>query len=334
MQSMQLTDWLVVIFIVAIVVVLVDGVRRKFAERRGRVVVKLDRNIPRDFDLEDLPNSELPNGGARTLVREQVPSLHTLKARRKPALKSLRPADDATARAVPVLLDTVDVEEDRIEHTNVFADPHAGESFQADDFAAADAAPAVDRAQRGSADDSDDLPDDLNEEYEEDTMLAEPTVARREPGYMETRYQGRDDDDDFDDEDFDDEEEEEDEEEDDEDFDEFDDLDDADELDDDDDDDFEDDDEDDDYDDDEDDEDDEDDDDLEEDEDLDELEGLPEDDWGSDEEQDRLVDDYENEPMPLQGALDKAASSFKRPPRQEAPRIEPGFGGAADRLDD
>src|SRR5690606_41007273 len=122
MQSMQLTDWLVVIFVVAIVVVLVDGVRRKFAERRSRVVMKLERNIPQDVDPDDLPNSELPNGGARTIERgdEPPPSLRTLQARRKRSFKSMRPAEDSGVRAVPVLLDTVDIEEERIEHTNVF----------------------------------------------------------------------------------------------------------------------------------------------------------------------------------------------------------------------
>ena len=42
MQSMQLTDWLVVLLILAIVGVLVDGVRRKLNERRTRVVMKLE----------------------------------------------------------------------------------------------------------------------------------------------------------------------------------------------------------------------------------------------------------------------------------------------------
>lgn len=371
MQSMQLTDWLVVIFVVAIVVVLVDGVRRKLTERRNRVVMKLDKNIPQDLDPEELPNSELPNGGARALVRDDqaVPSLHTLKSRRKPLFKSSRfAASESTTRAVPVLLDTVDVEEDRIEHTNVFVDPHASEAFEPDDFASADSGVEIgveSGVERAAHDEAEEFIDGLDEEYEEDAMLAEPTVARKEPGYMETRYQGRDDDDDDDLEDDEDEFEDEDEE-DDEDFDE---LDDAEEFEDedeeeddlDDDDDYDDEDEDDEDEDDFDDEDDEEeeDEDEEDDEDLDELGGLPEDDWGNEEEEGALVDDYENEPMPLQGAFDKAASQFdkvasqaanqldkvasqavnkldkaatqaasrfNRPPQVDTPRIEPGFG--------
>ncbi len=415
---MQLTDWLVVLFIVAIVAVLVDGVRRKLAERRNRVVMKLDRNLPvDDVDIESLPNSELPNGGARTLVRDgqPAPSLRTLQSKRKLSSfsRAVRaPMEDPGVRAVPVLLDAVDVEEERIEHTNVFADPHAVESFpdgflgldaehpgaegssldlraghtgaegsagrQPESFSASAYAAGPASAESVPEDDANEIIDGLDEEYEEDAMLAESTVARKEPGYMDTRYQGRDEEDDVDD---DDEEEFEDEDEDEDDLDddlespdEFEDDDDEDEdededdLDDDDedDDDFDDDEEEDDLDDD----DEEDEEDEEEDdEDLDELEGLPEDDWGNEEEDALLVDDYENEPMPLQGAFDKAASTldkaasqfndraastfdkaastfdkaasafndkaasaFSRPPRQDAARIEPGFDGDAGGL--
>ncbi len=381
---MQLTDWLVVIFIVAIVGVLVDGVRRKLTERRNRVVLKIDKNLPADdVDIEQLPNSELPNGGARTLVRDgqPAPSLRTLQSRRKlSSFQNRRVAEDPGVRAVPVLLDAVNVEEDLIEHTNVFADPHAVES----DFSGLGAEhPGAEGSESFSAtvratgpgsaepaeDDAHESIDGLDEEYEEDAMLAEPTGARKESGYMDTRYQGRDDeDDDLDEEEFDDEEEDEDDDELDDDLespDEFDDDDededeeDDDDLDDDDDD-FDDEEDDDDLDD-----DDEEEDDEEEDEDdLDELEGLPEDDWGEEEESLRL-DDYENEPMPLQGAFDKAASTldkaasqfndraastfdkaasaaagtfdkaanaFNRPPRQGAARIEPGFGADAGGL--
>lgn len=315
MQFMQLTDWLVVIFVVAIVAVLLDGVRRKLAERSKRVVMKLDKNLPRDdIDPDALPNSELPNGGARTLVRDGqlAPSLRTLQSKRKLSFRAARSVsglDEPGARAVPVLLDTVDVEEERIEHANVFADTDTEESFEADE-----------------------LIDGLDEEYEEDAMLGEQTTAGKQSGYMETRYQGRDDDDDEldDEEEFDDEEEDDEDDEFEEEIDSPDELEDEDDLDDDDDEDDEELDDEDNLDDDDEEDDEEED---EEEEDLDELEGLPEDDWGSEEEQDVLIDDYENEPMPLQGAYDKAASHFdkaanhfNRPARQEAPRIEPGFG--------
>jgi cell division protein ZipA len=334
---MQLTDWLVVIFVVAIVVVLLDGVRRKLAERRNRVVLKIDKSLPlEDVDPDLLPNSELPNGGARTLRRDgqSAPSLRNLKAKRKPLPDMARRGltGEQSERVVPVLMDAVELEEERIEHTNVFADSSADESFEADDFSGNDAAHAtesVSPSARRSAvrddragEDVDESNAGFDEEYEEEAMLREQIAARKQQGYMDTRYQGRDDDDSgFEDEDED-EFEEEDEEFEDEFEDEiglpddFDDDDEEDELDED----FDDEDDDDDFDDD-------DEDEFEEEEDLDELEGIPEDDWGSEEEQDVLVDDYENEPVLMQGAYDKAASHFNRPARQERPRIEPGFGG-------
>ena len=67
--------------------------------------MKLDRNIPQDeVDLDALPNSELPNGGARALTRDGTqppPTLRTLQARRKLAFKSLRATEDPGVRAVP-----------------------------------------------------------------------------------------------------------------------------------------------------------------------------------------------------------------------------------------
>ncbi|MGV3591777.1 MAG: cell division protein ZipA, partial [Gammaproteobacteria bacterium] len=61
--------------------------------------------------------------------------------------------------------------------------------------------------------------------------------------------------------------------------------------------------------------------------------GLPEDDWGSEEEQDRLVDDYENEPMPLQGAFDKAASTLDKVASQAANQLDKVATQAASQLD-
>lgn len=123
---MQLLDWLVVATVGAIVLVLLDGFRRKWSERRNRVVVKLDRNIPaEDINPDELPNSELPNGGARTLPRAHEPPPRrrsfNLKDGRDRRQQEPEPEVPATvAQAVPVLMDPVDIEETEIEHANVF----------------------------------------------------------------------------------------------------------------------------------------------------------------------------------------------------------------------
>ena len=71
---MGIRDWLAIIVIIFIVLILLDGFRRKWLERKNRIVVKIDRNIPPPDESEDdaadpLILSELPNGGARTIRR-------------------------------------------------------------------------------------------------------------------------------------------------------------------------------------------------------------------------------------------------------------------------
>lgn len=324
---MQVSDWLVVVLLVAIVVVLLDGVRRKLRDRRNRVVVKLERSIPAvDGDDDVVALAELPNGGARTLPRNDrpPPTLRNLKSTRK-TLSDPPPRRDAVpveTPPVPVLMDTVEVEEERIEHTNVFADSAGPAEFRTEEY-------LEDSAESWEAGDEhyDDSYEDEDDDDEEDAdMLAGQPGTRRPQGETDTRYYGGNDDD-YEDDDLDDEEFDEDEEDDDE----FEDDDDLliprrAEIDDDEDDEFADED---DFDGDEEDadEDDEEDelDEDDEDDDLDEL-GFPDDNFGSEEEVDLLADDYESEPVLLEGTYDKAASHFNRPRTQ---RIEPGFGGAS-----
>lgn len=89
---MGIRDWLAIIVIIFIVLILLDGFRRKWQERKTRIRVKLDKNIPPSDgqdDTELLTKSELPNGGARIKPRSGV--------------------------EVPVLMDSVDIDSDEIE---------------------------------------------------------------------------------------------------------------------------------------------------------------------------------------------------------------------------
>lgn len=64
-------DWLSIVVIIAIVLVVLDGLRRKFRERDA-LRLKLDHSSP---GVDDDHNSELPSGGARTIPRgERVQS--------------------------------------------------------------------------------------------------------------------------------------------------------------------------------------------------------------------------------------------------------------------
>ncbi len=92
---MNIRDWLAVIVIVFIVLILLDGFRRKWLERKNRIVMKLDKNIPQvENDEEDdvLVRSELPSGGAR-----------------------VKPRSEDAENDVPVLMESVDLDDDEIE---------------------------------------------------------------------------------------------------------------------------------------------------------------------------------------------------------------------------
>lgn len=200
---MQLLDWLVVATVAAIVLVLLDGLRRKWVERRDRVVMKLDRNIPQeDIDLDLLPNSELPNGGARTLPRESDPfppprkRTSRLKDGRDQTRRDNRPA----VESVPVLMDPVEVEEETIEHANVFvraeeivvsdADAFSDDELPPEVLAGLDAEFEEDQAAKSREQDEED-DDELAQDAEEE-LYAFDAESRHEE--LDDDYDGADDD--------------------------------------------------------------------------------------------------------------------------------------------
>ena len=63
---MGMRDWLIIIVIVGIILILLDGYRRK---RKDSIRVKLEKNIP-SSDSEHAAEVELPNGGARVISRD------------------------------------------------------------------------------------------------------------------------------------------------------------------------------------------------------------------------------------------------------------------------
>ena len=65
---MGMRDWLIIIVIVGIILILLDGYRRK---RKDSIRVKLDKNIP-PLDDDVIEAAELPNGGARVIPRGKI----------------------------------------------------------------------------------------------------------------------------------------------------------------------------------------------------------------------------------------------------------------------
>jgi cell division protein ZipA len=347
----QSTDLLVIILIVAIVAVVLDGLRRKWRDRQDRVVMKLDKSFLRsggENAADDvLTTSELPNGGARTVTRTgsaPPPRKSWSRLKNGKTRGQEEAAAPATERAkgetVPVLMDTVEVEETDIEHANVFASTEPSQQFTPEEFDD-ELSPARVRSNSNVVEDKDML----------DAQVEGLDQLRRDPLAPQAgRKSDYDDEDEFEDEDEDLEEDED--EEDDED--EFDDEEDDEEFEDDDweEDEDEDDEEEEDeegyprrvrragddeeWEDEEDDWDDEDDDEEEEDEDDEEEDD--EDDWGEEEDENYSAD-YENEPTLLEEtynrAASRAASHFARPPAEPPQaRIEPGFGEGEGALDD
>jgi cell division protein ZipA len=293
---MRTIDWLVIGIIVVIVLLLADGMRRKWRDRHNRVVMKIDRkNIPppQDNDEEDpFPSSELPNGGARTKTRDgQAPASSARVT--LTAVSSNRVAVDAEA-AVPLLIDSVELEEEDIEHTNVYSSGEDAEQFDADEFDEAaeyqeddfddeDEEDWDEEAGEGNTawqdGDDDEYEDDEDFEDEDDDFIDEeddPGVAQPDDPYPDEDEQDGDFDEDSGEEGVEQEEDDEYEEADDE-----------------------------------------------EDEDEDEDEDE-EDDEDEEEDENDYEDDYENEPALLEGAYHKAATHFQRPEETDK-RVEPGF---------
>ncbi len=158
-----MTDLLAILVIIAIVVVLLDGVRRKLRDRRNRVVIKLDRNISaEELNLDEIPLSELPNGGARRLERQsdEIPVIRR-KPQVLPSIRKARESGESALGAVPVLMEKIELDEEDIEHTNVFAESGATNTFIKEDF---------DEEEPGFEDEADDdeIIDGLDEEFAAD----------------------------------------------------------------------------------------------------------------------------------------------------------------------
>ena len=129
-------ELLAILVIIAIVVALLEAVRRKLSDRRNRVILKIDKSIHLDdIHIDELHLSELPNGGARRKERSQheIPLIRK-KSTVLPSINKVRVVSNNASSSVPVLMDTVEVDEDHIEHTNVYASTLVEEVFTADDF--------------------------------------------------------------------------------------------------------------------------------------------------------------------------------------------------------
>ncbi len=107
---MGLRELLILLLGFAIVAVILRGLYVAMQARRGQIKLAIDKNIPKDVDLDALEMAELPGGGARVVSRAPEASepsrpnaLDAAKARA--AALDLGEEDDA----IPVLMDSVAV---------------------------------------------------------------------------------------------------------------------------------------------------------------------------------------------------------------------------------
>ena len=97
----------------AIVAVVLRGLYVAIQARRGQIRLAIDKNIPKDVDLDALEMAELPSGGARVVKRgsesersaaQQAASAAVARANTRAAELDL---GGESAESVPVLMDAV-----------------------------------------------------------------------------------------------------------------------------------------------------------------------------------------------------------------------------------
>ena len=155
---MGMRDWLIIIVIVGIVLILLDGYRRK---RKDSIRVKLEKNIP-DHDVELDTAAELPNGGARVISRYESSGMieDDYADDYDEYDEEDEDEDIEEEEVVPVLMDAVDLENvaaasNKPKNDNLDSEDFAEPSYEDDDIDEIDDI------------DNDEDRDDLDEAYEE-----------------------------------------------------------------------------------------------------------------------------------------------------------------------
>ena len=101
-------ELIILILGLAIVVVVLRGLYVAMRGRRGQIRLAIDKNIPRDVDLNALEMAELPSGGARVVARSFAEVNRQNKAVANAAALELD-EKASTATPIPVLMDPVQV---------------------------------------------------------------------------------------------------------------------------------------------------------------------------------------------------------------------------------
>ena len=119
----------------AIVAVVLRGLYVALQARRGQIRLAIDKNIPKDVDLDALEMAELPSGGARVVrrgaedERSSAQQAATAAVSRANARAAELDLGDEAGEAVPVLMDAVQVssEQPQAEGRRILIDDYAAD---------------------------------------------------------------------------------------------------------------------------------------------------------------------------------------------------------------
>ncbi len=160
----------------AIVAVVLRGLYVAIQARRGQIRLAIDKNIPKDVDLDALEMAELPSGGARVVHRGNPDAERVARASNRASALDLDDDD------VPVLMDAVQIntarpapelQEQDFDDQDLSDDELDGDYDEQQDFASSSQSEQADddeaelqAADEVAAEQGDELVDDYDDEYD------------------------------------------------------------------------------------------------------------------------------------------------------------------------
>ena len=113
------------------VAVLLRGLFVAIQVRRGQIRLTIDKNIPQNFDLEELELAELPSGGARVVNRTRDSYSWTNQV--TDVSGEVVPFDAVSSTPIPILMDIVE-SDDRVSESLTNRDLETNQEATQNDY--------------------------------------------------------------------------------------------------------------------------------------------------------------------------------------------------------
>ncbi len=114
------------------VAVLLRGLFVAIQVRRGQIRLIIDKNIPQDFDLEELELAELPSGGARVVNRTR--DSHSWTTQVRGLSGELDSFDARSDTPIPILMDIVESDELKVPESLIIRDLETNQGKTQNDY--------------------------------------------------------------------------------------------------------------------------------------------------------------------------------------------------------